>query len=495
MKKFYHYIIAGVIMSTIFFLVACLAPLDNKPEGLEISIPTKQIYTLPGEEYFAHVYLLVGNELFPLGGNTDYVEKELNEQADQERILVENIPAGRFSLWLGIGTKRAENGAFNVHYYYESAEFDLVAGSTTHIECVLLNCPFDKALNVLGENINGAVINTIGANPTTLYASGPKNLYSYNGIYNGPDFNLVELFDETNFPNYSINSVSKGLNRTGVGAPENYLFLSTTIGISKWDGTKGPEPDVTSTIDNTFSAGLGEVNVLRSLAYPDGNDLSVYFQRNGGLGGVMQETNTITDDWVNVDYTEFLKDQLVRDFCVTDNLTNNAGYFATALGSLRIPQFVLENYVEGEEVQLMSRVKFFSINNSNTGEEIPIVSLGYDTATTNLYMGTYEGLFHAQIPDVIDAPNDGIDPLSETPILLEETAGERIYMVLLNNTYRAYASNTHLFLQAKSSENVVSLPFVAGLPGDISSMAWHGNTLIISGNLGLVALNVDSLFP
>ncbi|MBN2442528.1 MAG: hypothetical protein JXJ04_14330 [Spirochaetales bacterium] len=480
MKKIYHYIIACVILSSIFFLVACHAPMDGKSEGLEIALPMAQIYTLTGEEYFAHVYLLVGNELFPLGGSNNYVEKGLDEEADQEIILVENIPAGQYSLWLGIGTKRAENGAFNVHYYYESSEFELVAGSTTHIDCVLLDCPFDKALNVLGENINGAVINTIGANPTTLYASGPKNLYSFSGVYNGPDFNVVELYNETDFPNYSINSVSKGLNYTGVGAPTNYLFLSTTIGISKWDGN--------ATIDNTFSAGLGEVNVLRSLAYPDGNNLSVYFQRNGGLGGVAQDALTPTD-WVNVDYTEFLKDQLVWDFCVTDNLTNNAGYFATALGSLRVPQIILENYTEGQEVRLMSQVDFFSIIDSNTEEEIPIISLGYDAATTSLYMGTFKGLFHAQVPDI-----DTSEPLSETPVLLEETAGKRIYMVLLNNTYRAYASNTHLFLQEKLSGNVVSLPFVAGLPGDISAMDWHGNTLIISGNLGLVALNVDTLF-
>ncbi|MBN2536225.1 MAG: hypothetical protein JXB88_25310 [Spirochaetales bacterium] len=468
-------------------LVSCFTLLEEKPEGIEISIaPTRQIYTEPGD-YYAQVYLLVNKGLIPLGKKTDYVEKNLDKQADQNRIVVENIPAGRYVVWLGIGTKRPENGAFNVQYYYESEEFELVAGSTTKISCTLLDCPFDKALTILGENINGAVIDSIGGQPAqTLYASGPKNLYSFSGTYHGPDFTVTEVFDASDFPNYSINSVSKGLNYTGTGAPENYLFLSTTQGISKTNGL--------NTIDNTFSVELGEINVLKSLAYPDGNNVSVFFQRDGGLGGVYQDGPPANLDWADADYSDMLKDQLVWDFCVTDNLEgmgiDNCGYFATVLGTLRIPQMIIEDYEEGNEVYLMEQAEFFAIKDKNN-HEIPIFSLGYDPdeitpANSTLYMGTYKGLYSALVGT--------ITPLNGKPELLEETKGTRIYMVLLNDDYRVYMSQTYLYLQEKSSDDVVSLPFVAGLPGVISAMDWDGNILVISGSLGIVALDVDTMF-
>lgn len=483
MKKLYYTGIIFLILH-ILFLFSCSYPMEEKIDGIEIRIPTRQIYTRPGD-YFAQVYLLIDKELFPLGNGTDYIEKTLNKQEDQNRVVVEDVPAGRYVLWLGIGTKRTENGAFNVQYYYESEEFELVAGSTASIYAELLDCPFDKALNILGENINGAVIYTIGAGSPTLYASGPKNIYSFSGNYNGPDFDVSEVFNESDFPNYSINSVSKGLDYTGGIPPDNCLFISTTTGISKTD---------LNTVDNTFSSGLGQMNIPKSLAYPDDANVAVFFQRDGGMGGVYHDDQPM--EWVYVDYSEMLKDQLVWDFCVTNNLKNiapgqdNCGYFATALGALRIPQEFIEDYEEGDDVNFMTLGQFFEILDDND-EEIPIVSLGYDpdTATpenSTLYMGTFEGLYYAQVGTAT--------PLNGTPELLEETEGTRIYMVLLNDAYRIYVSQTYLFLQEKSSDDVVSLPFVAGIPGAVSALDWDGNTLVISGTLGVVTLDVDTMF-
>lgn len=483
MKRIYNY--GGVLFLIVFILVmfSCFNPMEEKIDGIEIRIPSRQIYTRSGD-YFIQVYLLIGTELFPLGDGTDYVEQELDEEDDQNRVVVENIPAGTYILWLGIGTKMS-NGAFNVQYYYESEEFELVAGSTTRLTADLMDCPFDKALNILGENINGIVINSISGQPAdTLYASGPANLYSYSGNYNGPDFNVTEVFDESDITSYTINSVSKGLHYTGTGAPENYLFLSTTTGISKTNGL--------DTIDDTFSDGLGQMNILMSLAYQDGNNVVVFFQRDGGMGGVYQDDQP--KEWVYVDYSEMLKDQLVWDFCVTENLEeivpgqDNCGYFATALGALRIPQTFVEEYEEGDDVNFMTFGEFFEVKVD--GEEIPIVSLGYDPAPapaeSELYMGTFKGLYYAEVGTTT--------PLNGKPDLLDETDGTRIYIVLLNGDYRVYVSQTYLYLQEKSSDDVVSLPFVSGMPGVISAMDWNGNTLVISGSLGVVTLDVDSMF-
>jgi hypothetical protein len=474
MKKHYVYNGICILVISVLALASCLSPLEERAKGIEIQLPVHQIYTLPGEQYYAQVYLLVNRELYPLGNNTVYIEKSLDEEADQSRIVVENIPAGQYILWLGIGTKTA-NGAFNVLYYYESEEFDLVAGSTTTISCDLLDCPFDKALNILGENINGVVITNIGGTED-LYAAGRKHLYRFAGSYNGPDFTIGTLFDETHFPDYSINSITRGLDYTG-GVPNNCLFLSTTSGISKADNTD---------IYDTFSTNLGEMNILKALAYPDGSNVALFFQRNGGLGGVYQENSSPPTDWVNEDYSDILKDQLVWDFCVTEQY--NCGYFATALGALRIQQLLIDTYVEGNEAELMSQAEFFEV--TYKGNEIPVISLGYDAdpvpADSTLYMGTYEGLFYARVGSAT--------PLSETPQLLEETEGTRVYMVLLNDTYRVYMSQTYLFLQEKVSGDVVSLPFVAGVPGVVSAMDWDGNILVISGSRGVVTLDVDAMF-
>ena len=87
-------------------------------------------------------------------------------------------------------------------------------------------------------------------------------------------------------------------------------------------------------------------------------------------------------------------------------------------------------------------------------------------------------------------------PIIETPQpeLLEDTQNRRIFIILINTGYRAYASLTYLYLQDKLTDDVVSLPFVAGMPGKIATMDWDGNTLVIAGTLGLVTLDVDTLF-
>jgi hypothetical protein len=222
------------------------------------------------------------------------------------------------------------------------------------------------------------------------------------------------------------------------------------------------------------------VNVQKALAYPDGANVVIFFQRNGGLGGVYQESALPPDNWVNVDYSRMLKDQLVWDFCVTGDY--DCGYFATALGALQIPQLLVETYTEGTEIELMKQAKFFAVKVD--GKEVPIISLGYDPTPQILYMGTYEGLYYAQAGA----------PLAENPKLLGVTRNLRIYMVLLNDTYRVYMSQTYLFLQQKGSGKVISLPFVAGLPGNVSAMDWDGNVLVISGTRGVVTLDVDYAF-
>ena len=109
MKKIYYYIVLCVILLCLSLLVSCFYPDNENKEGILIHFPTKQIYEdRPGEEYFAQVYLLIERELFPLGEKTDYIEQELDEEADQTSITVDKIPAGRYILWLGIGIKREE---------------------------------------------------------------------------------------------------------------------------------------------------------------------------------------------------------------------------------------------------------------------------------------------------------------------------------------------------------------------------------------------------
>jgi len=494
MKKILYY--TGIILMFLYILVqfSCLPPMEQVKTGIELVVPTRQIYTIPGEEYYAQVYLLIDRELFRLGTNTDYVEQGLDEAADQESIIVENIPAGRYVLWLGIGIKTA-NGAFNVQKYYESQEFELVAGSTVRLYALLLDCPFDKALNILGENINGVVVNNIGGAEDDLYASGPKNLYYFDTQTFGeaayhtpdPDFDVTELYDETDITLYTINSLSEGLNYTG-GVPQNYLFLSTTRGISKWNGSGVFDDNYSYQGGNSY--GLGRVNVLKTLALADGNNVCAFFQRSGGLGGVYEDSGFPTlAEWVNVDFSRLLKGELVWDFCVTDDLTYNCGYFATPLGALRIPKALIENYTSSVGFYfLRRRNQFFGIQDSNNNK-LPILSLGYDSdGSRTLYMGTQEGLYSGIIPA------NGIDfPPVASITIVNGTENTRIFRILLNDTYRAYISNTYLFFQQKSTGNIVPIPYVAGIPGEISAIDWHGNTLVMSGTLGVVTLDVNTL--
>jgi hypothetical protein len=325
-------------------------------------------------------------------------------------------------------------------------------------------------VNLLGLDTKGVV--TFGGN---LYTATEDKVYSHNSIGGyATDFAVTE---NTKTFTYTINSITKGLNYQSPSAPGDCLFLSTSTGITEWN--RGGD---VNDFNETFSDGLGELNVLKTLAYVDNTvNIALYFQRNGGLGGVYEDGTSL--DWVDIDFSEYIKGELVLDFAVTDNLSPNYVYFATALGALRLPMSLISDYASGD-VNLLSTAEFFVIEKD--GGQVPIISLAYDSSANRLYMGTDEGLYSAAVGTT--------QVLNEIPVILSGTENNRIPQILLNNTYRVYASHTYLFLQRKFDSVVVILPFVAGLPGDIKAMAWEGNVLLISGTLGLVALDVDTVF-
>jgi hypothetical protein len=465
----------GIVI--LIFLFSCDVVVENKTCSLTITLPAVNrapgtrapIYTRPGT-YYARVYLLFNRELFRLGKDTDFIERKLS--GDQRRETIEHIPAGYpYKLWLGVGTKEfnGDFDAFDVQFYAESEDFRLVADRENPVHVDLLESPFIKAQNLLGRYVGGAAAQ--GASPDNIYAATRTNVYR--GTFDAapdPD-TLTMTMNPQSFSGYSINSLTEGYRYTGAGAPPACLYINTNRNVFTWDGG--------GSFSSAFIANLGQVNILRSLAYDDSDDnVCFFFQRNGGLGGIeWDQAVPARRDWVHVNYRRYFKGEIVHDFVVSDTANDSNVYFATAIGAFRIPESLIEDYDAeiNPKVNLLRAAQFFKVRQGK--KELHIYALCYDAVNNVMYLGTENGLWRIGIPSIIGG----------TPTLVPGTERNRIYIAKIN-IYRAYASKTYLFIQDNAGNLVHTYPFVAGLPGAVTSMDWDGNNLLISGTEGLVVL-------
>jgi hypothetical protein len=465
------YISIGLILVLISIVSSCDMGQGEDTNNITLTLPSIDNLRLSanGDDY-ARIYLFSFDEIFPLEEGNDY--KEFPLSSNQQSVTLEDIPAGTdYRLMLSIGTK-PDTGGFDVEYYGDSSPFEITPGNTTRVNIALNECAFSKAREFIGKNVTGIVIDI-----TDLYVSTEDEAYRL--AFNDTTYVFTITGGPQTFPGYTINSIGRGLGYNDntplpPDIPDFLIFVNTDRGIITWDGA--------STTNYDFSEDLGEVPILKSCAFSVDNHVAVYFNSTGGFGGAYQDA--AEDDpnphvWINIDQGGYFLRQPVFDITVVEPPSfEDSAYFAANFGSYRLTRKLVETYIGGD-ADYMGMADFFDIITG--GKQIAVLSLGFHENT--LYIGTEKGLWQADMGDVDQ------EAIVTSPVRIPGTEDAEIILIAAGYSHVAFCSPYYLYIYNKTTEELSSYPFVAGLPGEISDMEWYNPyRLILSGTEGLVAL-------
>jgi hypothetical protein len=283
--------------------------------------------------------------------------------------------------------------------------------------------------------------------PSNIYAS-TSNIFSWGADVMSMTNSLALTAGHT------ANSISIGRNTGGAGGT---VWVNTDKGILPFNG---------SAFDEDFTSNLGTVDILDSGAHNNGSEDYVFFQRDGGLGGC-ESTSTPPSGWIDIDLSDVIQGQPVKDIVIKDAGGASQAYFATVLGSFFLDEAM---FVPPGDSDFLDYATFFSVGQNN----IPVIALDYDG--TNYYLGTEDGVWRST------------DPVSVAPTLIAGTSGRRYFDIVASNGQWAARSTTYVV--TGSGASVTSeIPFQV-FPDGITAMAWNGagDTLVVAAEEGLVSI-------
>lgn len=457
-------ILAAAIIAFIV-LISCYFQGDSSTGSITIDVQAAGAKAIGDIDTYdtARVYLLsgntdLGNALFDFGGGQIYAQVAI----ENGKATVQGAPVGRWNVLLALGSLEGPGGdVFYVQKYGESGATQILSGVSNEVAITLSVNPFTTAEELFDKDVVGVA--KLG---TSVYAAEPGALHGYTDAGFSSYFTPLGSFPV----GHVVNSLSPGLDAIRA----DVLYLNTSEGIVTYDG---------SSYDDTFSSGLGAVSVLDAGAYVYGSvalNTVVYFQRDGGLGGVLLDT--LPYDWIDVDLSDVITGQPVLDFEIVDDPLDCV-FFVTKLGAFALATELLDGHTADEVFDL---AVFF---NNIDGTFYSIRSLGYDpSAGGTMYLGTDDGAYKGT---PAAPPAATFASLSPVP----GTAGMAIdkVEVSLSGAYVAFLSNLNLYVS--NGTDMVKIPFHGGLPGRVRRMTWDGNVLLIAGSTGLVSLNAPSLWP
>jgi len=414
------------------------------------------------DDRYARVYLLANNKIYALREGREYVEIQIPGSNPEIRLTLEDIPVGpTYRVWLSIGWEQG-GGWFLTDYWAESNPFELSPGQETIVPFteaeLFINPVFQPVWDVMGKSLKGVVVDEF----STIITADEETVHS--------EFSLFSVFNHTDLPTgYTVNSIDLGVD---VQNPNNtQAWLNTNLGIL---------PFFDLTFDTNFSSALGPVSVLGSAGREvGGSDAVAWFFREGGLGSVDISSDIslspATWQWVN------LGSAPVYDCLVA---YPEDGYFATSEGAFRLPRAFLQDptpSIEEHKIPLSTPGRVLSwglIDQSGDGD--------------TLFMGTEKGAWYVQM-------NSG--EFDSAPKLEPGTAGHAIRMMAISDffpTFKAYLSDSYIFIWNGAASTWSRFPLCAGLPGRTTGMAWFKYVtvavqtfLVVAGEEGLTYFQVD----
>ncbi len=358
-------------------------------------------------------------------------------------VTISDLPPGNaYRLVAAAGDDNGSSSRFRTLRYGMSPVFAVNGGAETGVAMTLTDIATDY--NEVPGGLKGVVV----ANDDTIYAASAGNLYS--GTSLEPDTATV-------WSAGTINSLSLGYDSLSVG---DFPLVNTTNGV--YDATVPAVPVL-------IGGPLAAPGALQSGSFDD----VYFFQGEGQFGGLAGEDLT----WTTIDLDiQGLTGKPVMDFFVIENAGVVSGFFATKIiGAFRMGQDFLD-----------SDPDFADINKDNPnltffGEKLPLIqAFGYTgDASGTLYLGTKNGAYRTA--------TSGLGTVK----LVDGTKGINITKLAVGGGAVAMLSAKELILLKNS--RVFRMPYVVGLVGDLTDLAWRGTKVIVTGSAGIGEIETSGI--
>ncbi len=354
-------------------------------------------------------------------------------------VTISDLPPGdAYRLVVAAGT--ASGDRFATAKYGMSSAFAVRSGVETGVSMTLSDIATAYA------TATGALKSVVISGNTIRAASGST-------VFSGDSLGAVETGSA------SWDTATRGtINSLSLGSSAGALFplVNTTNGVYAVGG-------------GAPIGGLLEApGALQSGSYDD-----VYFYQGETQFGGLVEAG---DEWTTVELDiDGLAGKPVLDFFVLENGGLVYGYFATKfVGAFRMGENFIESEPDIADVLDKSSglLSFFA-------EDLPLVqAFGYtgDGAGT-LYLGTKNGAYRTSV-------SFGATALGSAPVLVSGTRGIDISKIVVNGEGSAAMLSASELVVVKDSK-VYRMPFVTGLVGTLTDIAWQGTKVIVTGSLGI----------
>ena len=372
----------------------------------------------------------------------NYVEASLDSGTGQ--ITIDGIPAGEgYSVVVVLGRK--VNDVFVPMAYARSGRFAVNAGLETVVspsKVALVgdtDSPLSSAsFSLIGENLNSVLVS--GGIPVT--ASSTK-------VW-------------TNGSELSLGSLSPSPSRVySVSVGDSGYFVNTDKGIA-WSSNGG-----LYTTSNT--AGITDVTYSSSFFLSDTSDRVVFYQRLGGLGGVVFNSESLpaAADWQDFGPDD-LQDLVDPDASPVRAMAsgNQKGFFATAaLDNFMVTRTLFDSDSDIEAADLISGeaegVTFFNVPYPGTTRPMRIDEMAVVTVNSTEYLaiGTPRGAFVFPVSTIGSSDSSLFD---STRNLVNSNAAS--FRSLIRDEPVAALNSEGGWLAIATSETVTLLNMTNGIP-------------------------------
>lgn len=389
------------------------------------------------------VWVYSDNILVEQSDGQDYHSAPLS--GGKGSVTIEDLPPGD-GYRLVVAAGGASGGRFVTTKYGMSSSFTVQSGAETGVSLTLSD--IDTAYDAEVGALKSVVVD--GA---TIYAASGSTIFS------GGTLDDVETGGTAwlTGPRGTINSLSLG---------DTGLLVNTTNGVYASGG----------------AVLVGNENLDPPGALQSGSYDGVYFyQGENEFGGFAAPETT----WTRIDLDiDGLAGKPVLDFVVLDNAGTTYAYFATKfVGAFRVSETFLDEVEDPELSEILDPDSgYFAF----FGQNLPLTqALGYYAGNGTLYLGTRNGAYRSAV-------SSGVSALASSPVQVPGTQGLDITKIIVNDEGVVAMLSASELVVVKDSK-VYRMPFVTGLVGNLTDIAWNDTTVIVTGSAGIGEVGTDSL--
>lgn len=489
-----------ILVAAALVFTSCFSPVQKSDTGsISITVPALAEAGISGssitgsalsQDYYAAVFV------YKSGSEAGFDEVKVSSSEPTE-LTIRGIAEGDdYSLVVTIGRK--ERGALFPETYGRNGgdSFSVTGGNLTPVEVRMVESPFFYALR--GQRLTG-----VAMSGSTIMTATDEAVIALGGSLAGGDLSQEARADA----GFTVNSIDQGVTPTGsdvawVSGPETRI-----VPFSLANGAVSAGSNVAASYAAEESR-----NILSSRGYYDDDEqvAGAVFQIDGGMGG----GEAYGDGWGDSgeDLKDFVSGQPVLSVDIWEG-EERRGLLATKIGTFAVTEEIFEDADQDELTEAF--ITGDRVNN-DAGEPILIpitLTIGGEnrrinalTAADNggnVYLATGRGTYSASAA----ATEDGELTAGADAQLVAGTQGLQVFNVKAASGYVVSLTRSSLVVTRSSDNDVVTIPNVAGVPGipalgrsesGVKGMMLTEDGgalyLVMTGEFGLAALNVGSLF-